>query len=128
VSRDRPIGVARNTEVGPGTRNLDMTFTKEYRLGDAVTGGGGRGGGERGRQGQGQVQGQGPGPGQGQGQGRNRGAGADGRRLRLQVRVSNLLNHTQPRAYGSVVTSPLFGLPTGYVGGRTVELSTSVAF
>ena len=51
-----------------------------------------------------------------------------GPRLRFQARINNLLNRTQPRAYGSVVTSPLFGLPTGYTGGRTSTLSTSLNF
>lgn len=52
----------------------------------------------------------------------------DGPSLRFQARVNNVLNHTQPRRYGSVVTSPLFGLPTGYTSGRTVTLSTSLEF
>ena len=30
-TRDRPSGVARNTETGPARINLDMTFTKEFR-------------------------------------------------------------------------------------------------
>jgi outer membrane receptor protein involved in Fe transport len=48
--------------------------------------------------------------------------------VRFQARVNNLLNRAQPRAYGSVVTSPLFGLPTGFTGGRTVNLSMNVTF
>jgi hypothetical protein len=42
--------------------------------------------------------------------------------------VRNLLNRSQPRGYGSVLTSPLFGLPTGYTAGRTISLSTSIDF
>jgi hypothetical protein len=60
--------------------------------------------------------------------GRGRFDRSRGPRLRFQARVDNVLNHSQPRAYGSVVTSPLFGQPTGYTGGRTVALSTSVDF
>ena len=37
-----------------------------------------------------------------------------GPRLRFRARVNNLLNRSQPRAYGNVLSSPLFGLPTGY--------------
>ena len=110
-SRDRPIGVGRNTEVGPGRWNVDMTFTKDYRLGAAsVEQGGGRDEGARG------------------GGGRGRGGQADAPRIRFQARVNNVLNRTQARGYRSVVTSPLFGLPTGYTGGRTVSLSMSLDF
>lgn len=106
-TRDRPIGVSRNSEVGPGSWTLDMTLTKDIRMGGGSTGAepGGRGG--RG----------------GRGGGR-----ADVPRVRFQARVNNLLNRSQPRGYGSVVTSPLFGLPTGYTGGRTINLSMSVDF
>lgn len=96
-SRDRPPGVARNTEVGPGRWNLNMTFTKEYRL----TGG------------------------TAQARSRER---ASGPSLRFQARVNNLLNRSQPRAYGSVLTSPLYGLPTGYTGARTIDLSVRLGF
>lgn len=56
------------------------------------------------------------------------GRSRDGRLLRLQVRVSNLLNTSQVRGYSGVLSSPLFGLPTGYNRGRTVRLSTHVDF
>jgi hypothetical protein len=113
---DRPIGIARNTEVGPGAWNLDMTLTKDYRLGPVVEGGGGEDN-DRGRGGGGGWDG-----------GGGRGGGFDGRRIRFQARIQNLFNHAQPRAYGNVVTSPLFGQPTGYEGGRVITLSLSVAF
>ncbi|HEX9726264.1 MAG TPA: carboxypeptidase-like regulatory domain-containing protein, partial [Vicinamibacteria bacterium] len=95
---DRPPGIARNSEVGPGAWNLDMTLTKDYRLGPEVGGSGGEDG-DRGREGR-----------------RGGGGGFDGRRIRFQARVQNLFNHAQPRAYGNVLTSPLFGQPTGYTG------------
>ena len=87
-SRDRPPGVARNTETGPGRWSLDMTLTKDVRLGGS--------------------DGSGRGP-----------------RLRFRARVNNLLNRSLPRAYGNVLSSPLFGLPTGYNGARTIRLSTT---
>jgi hypothetical protein len=100
-SRDRLPGAGRNTAVGPANWNLDMTLTKDIPLA------GGEGASEGGR---------------------GRFDRSRGPRLRFQARVDNVLNHSQPRAYGSVVTSPLFGQPTGYTGGRTVALSTSVDF
>jgi hypothetical protein len=103
-TRDRPPGVSRNTEVGPGGWNVGMTFTKEYRLGGSQTTAGGEG--EEGR----------------------RSWRSDQPRIRFQARINNLLNHAQPRSYVSVLTSPLFGLPTGYTGARTVSLSTSLDF
>ncbi len=117
-TRDRPEGFIRNSEVGPGRWNLDMTFTKEFYVGTAVDdqagsnvfpqrggGGGGRGGDRRGR-----------GPRAGEG------------RVRFQARVSNLFNHSQPRAYSGVLSSPFFGQPTGFQGGRTVTLSMNLDF
>ena len=128
-SRDRPLGVARNSEFGPGNWNLNLTFTKEFRLATGTPpeignllppqrgeGGGGFGGG-----------------------GGNRGGGDNDRRgesdrdddqprLRFQVRVNNLLNHSQPRAYSGVLSSPFFGQPTGFTGGRTVTLGMRFDF
>ena len=85
-SRDRPPGVPRNSETGPGRVNLDMTFTKEVRPP----------GGER--------------------------------RVRFQARFYNVLNTSQIRGYSGVLSSPLFGRPTGYLRGRTVRLSMEVDF
>jgi hypothetical protein len=44
------------------------------------------------------------------------------------VRVNNLLNRSQARAYSGVLTSPLFGQPTGFTGGRTITLSMDLDF
>ena len=113
-TRDRPPGIGRNTEVGPANWNLDLTLTKNI----PVLGGGGIAAAS--------AQGRG-----GEGGGRRNGSpggGENGSRLRFQARVRNLLNRSQPRAYGSVLTSPLFGLPTGYTGGRTIDLSMRVEF
>ena len=98
-TRDRPAGVPRNSLVGPANWNLDLTLTKDVPLGS--------------------------GPEQRVDSGRGRG---DDRRVRFQARINNLLNRAQPRAFGSVLTSPLFGLPTGYTGGRTIDLSMSIDF
>ena len=85
-SRDRPPGVPRNSETGPGRVDLDMTFTKEVR------------------------------------------APATDRLVRFQARLYNLLNTSRIRGYSGVLSSPLFGRPTGYLRGRTVRLSMEVDF
>ena len=94
-SRDRPAGVPRNSETGPGRVNLDMTFSKEVRARET----------DLARQG--------------------RGDRSD-RRVRFQARFYNLLNISQIRGYSGVLSSPLFGQPTGFLRGRTVRLSMHV--
>ena len=110
-TRDRPPGVARNTETGPGSWTLDMTLTKDVPLSGGT---GADRDGEDGRAGDGGR--------------RGRSSSGDGPRLRFQARVNNLLNETHPRGYGSVVTSSLFGLPTGYTRGRTISMSLGLRF
>ena len=96
-TRDRPPGVARNTETGPARINLDMTFTKEFRpratdLAQAA------------------------------------GAPGTDRLVRFQARIYNVFNITNVRGYSGVLSSPLFGQPTGFLRGRTVRLSMHVDF
>ena len=50
------------------------------------------------------------------------------RRVRFQARFYNVLNTSQIRGYSGVLSSPLFGRPTGYLRGRTVRLSMEVDF
>lgn len=95
-TRDRPPGIARNSEIGPERAHVDLTVTKYLRGASAA-------GGREGRR-------------------------EEGRSVRLQARVSNLLNTSQVRGYSGVLSSPFFGLPTGYNRGRTVRLSMRVAF
>jgi hypothetical protein len=94
-ARDRPPGVARNTETGPGRANVNMTLTKFVRPEVPP-----------------------------QTEGRRR----EGPSVRFVIRVSNLLNTSQVRGYSGVLSSPLFGLPTGYLRGRTVRLSVQTDF
>ncbi len=113
-TRDRPVGTPRNSEVGPGFWNVDMTFTKDFRMGGQASSQGGRGNFAQGR-----------------GGGR-RGGGFGGQsgetRLRFRARFGNLFNHSQPRSFSGVVTSPFFGLPTGFTGGRTITLAMNLDF
>ncbi|MDE2904862.1 MAG: carboxypeptidase-like regulatory domain-containing protein [Acidobacteriota bacterium] len=96
-TRDRPPGVARNTETGPARINLDMTFTKEFRprATDLARAGG---------------------------------APGTERLVRFQARFYNVFNITNVRGYSGVLSSPLFGQPTGFLRGRTVRLSMHVDF
>ena len=41
------------------------------------------------------------------------------RLVRFQARFYNLLNTSRIRGYSGVLSSPLFGRPTGYLRGRT---------
>ena len=115
-TRDRPSGVARNSETGPGFWNVDMTLTKDFRVGGGAA--------RQGRNNVAQARGRG-------GRG-GRGGGFGGRagetRLRLRARFGNLLNHSQPRSFSGVLTSPFFGRPTGFTGGRTITLSMNFDF
>ena len=96
-TRDRPPGIARNTETGPARINLDMTFTKEFRPRPADLAQAG-------------------------------GAAGTERRVRFQARIYNVFNITNVRGYSGVLSSPLFGHPTGFLRGRTVRLSMHVDF
>ena len=96
-SRDRPPGVPRNSETGPGRVNLDMTFSKEIRA----------------RETDGARQGD---------------RDESGHRVRVQARFYNVLNTSQIRGYSGVLSSPLFGQPTGFLRGRTMRLSMHVDF
>jgi Carboxypeptidase regulatory-like domain len=46
----------------------------------------------------------------------------------LSVNVQNLFNNTRVNGYFGVITSPLFGRPTGYGPGRSISLSLNTRF
>jgi hypothetical protein len=48
--------------------------------------------------------------------------------LTFTVRVDNVLNNTRINGYSGVITSPLFGRPTGYGAGRQIMLSLNTRF
>ncbi|HLQ75868.1 MAG TPA: carboxypeptidase regulatory-like domain-containing protein [Terriglobia bacterium] len=48
--------------------------------------------------------------------------------LTFSVSVQNLLNNTRINGYSGVITSPLFGKPTGYGNGRSIQLSLNSRF
>ncbi len=128
-TNDRPLGVPRNSATGPGSYNVNMNFTKQFALrkpeaqktaantpnAAAVNPAapqiivGGPGGPA--------VIPQGPGA-----------SSAPGPKLQFNVSANNLLNHTQLRGYSGVLTSPLYGRPTGAAAGRTIILGLGLTF
>ena len=54
--------------------------------------------------------------------------GAQSGLVRFQARFYNVFNITNVRGYSGVLSSPLFGQPTGFLRGRTVRLSMHVDF
>ena len=123
-NNDRPDGYARNSETAPAYVNpISLTVTKTIPLrggrrnptpsNDYVEpqrGGGGFGGGGGGGGGFG-----------GNGGGGNRNNG--GRQIQLSVQIRNLFNSTIRSGISGVLSSPLFGQPTGGGQGRQITLS-----
>ena len=49
-------------------------------------------------------------------------------RFTFSTSIQNLLNNTRINGYSGVITSPLFGRPTGFGAGRTIQLSVNTSF
>ena len=49
-------------------------------------------------------------------------------RVTFRVQISNLLNNTRVNNYSGVLTSPLFGRPTSWGAGRSIQLSLNSQF
>jgi hypothetical protein len=121
-TNDRPAGVSRNSLTGPGAYNVNGSFTKTFALRKTESP---KTGANTGNGGVPQVVGGPGGPAvisQGQG---NAPAGP---KLQLNVSANNLLNNTQLRGYSGVLTSPLFGKPTGANAGRSVTMGLGLVF
>jgi hypothetical protein len=105
ATNDRPVGIGRNSATGPGSYNVDGQFSKQIALKKSpVTAAA-------------NVVGQ-TGPPAATAAAPN--AAAAGPKLTLLVQGRNLLNNTQLRGYSGVLTSPLFGKPTGTAPGRNL--------
>jgi len=124
---DRPPGVARNSLTGPGSYNVNANFTKLFPL--------------RRRESERNASAAAPGginPATPQVFGSavgvigvpqaSSGNGKPLPKLQLTVSATNLLNNTQLRGYSGVMTSPLFGKPTGAAAGRTVMAGLGLTF
>ena len=100
ATNDRPAGVNRNSATGPGSYNIDGQFSKQIALKRARSSGA-----------SGAVTQTGP---------PTPVAAAAGPKLTFLIQGRNLLNNTQLRGYSGVLTSPLFGKPTGTASGRSL--------
>jgi uncharacterized membrane protein YgcG len=126
-NNDRPFGIGRNTETAPSYFNpINLSITKTIFLrsnsssvpanyAEPQRGGGGFGGGGGGFGG--------GGGGGGFGGGRGGRGGRDTRQVQIGVQISNLFNSTIRNGISGVMSSPLFGQPTGGGRGRTVSLN-----
>jgi hypothetical protein len=127
TTNDRPAGIGRNSLNGPGTYNVQMSFTKQFALRKPESSrqtAGNNGGGPLPPQMV--ISGPGgptviPGPGPGA-------ANTPGPKANFSVNVINLLNNTQNRGYSGVLTSPLFGKSTGAAAGRIIILGLNFTF
>jgi hypothetical protein len=126
-TNDRPPGVPRNSLTGPGSYNVNATLTKLFPL----------------RKRESRRNASSPPPG-----GINpatpqifgsaagvigipQGSSTNSRpepKLQFTVSATNLLNNTQLRGYSGVMTSPLFGKPTGAAAGRMVMAGLGLTF
>jgi len=122
ATNDRPSGILRNSLRGPSSYNVDMVFMKQIPLKRPEPSAANN------QQAPGQVVNGPQGPllipaGGGFG---GFGAPSPGPRLTFAAQVRNLLNNTQLRGYSGVITSPLFGKPTGVAPGRTMTLGLTL--
>ena len=107
VNNERPPGVGRNSLRGAGTRNLDLTFTWGFGVGERAL----------------------PPP-----RGRTPTAAASANRknplvrFELYVQANNVLNLVNPQSFSGVLTSPFFGRPTSAAPARRISLGSRVFF
>jgi Carboxypeptidase regulatory-like domain len=131
VTNDRPAGLPRNSLRGPGSYNVNMSYTKQFNLRrqEKQTKAAGNGTVINGAPVAGTPQIILAGPGgpaiitQGPA-----GPATPGPKMSFNVNVSNLFNNTQLRGYSGVLTSPLFGKPIGAAPGRTVTMGLGLTF
>jgi hypothetical protein len=120
TTNDRPAGVPRNSLTGPGFYNVNANFTKTIPLRRAESS---KAAGVN--PGVPQVVG---GPGGPTVIPQSSGSPTQGPRLQFNVSANNLLNNTQLQGYSGVMTSPLFGKPTGAAPGRSVTAGLGILF
>ena len=132
----------KHSETGPGRggpgANGGSPFAESYaepqRGGGGPGGfpGGGGGGGEVGQRGPGGPGGRGGGVFGGERGGRGgpggRGQQQPNKTLTFTANVNNVLNHTQPQNYSGVLTSRVYGQPTRYANGRSINLGLRFNF
>jgi hypothetical protein len=117
VYNERPAGVTRNVARGAGARNVDLTLTWDFSVGQRPpenSTSSGRNGAQR----------------QPTPSSRLPAAARDSYIFRIEVfaRAANVLNLVNPQNFSGVLTSPFFGLPTSAGSARRVVLGTRVWF
>lgn len=120
---ERPDGLGRNSARGVSSTNLDVTLTWGRTLSRQAAAADVSRAQQGGNQGQ---QGGRGGRNQGQGQRGARAAGTP--RLEIFARATNVLNAVNPQRFGSVLTSPFFGLPTSAAAARRVNAGLRLMF
>ena len=127
-TNDRPSGIGRNSLTGPSSYNVNANLTKQFplRKADSQRSASTPPGGTTNPAAP-QIFVGGPGGPIGIPQGPS-GNSAPGPKLQLNISANNLLNNAQLRGYSGVMTSPLFGRPTGAAAGRTVTLGLGLIF
>jgi hypothetical protein len=144
--------IPRNFGQGPGFWNVNMSVSKTFGFGNAASNFPGqaanRGGQQQGQDPRMQAQNQRGPRGDGPRGGGPRGGGGGGPRggggfggpggffgndrskynLTLSINARNLLNHTNFSGFNSVLTSPVFGLPSRAQEGRRIEASLRFSF
>jgi hypothetical protein len=125
-TNDRPLGVARNSLIGPGSYTVNMSFTKTFALKkpEAQRTASKNAGGPNPAAPQMIISGPGGPAVIPQAPGNT----APGPKLSFNVNAQNLLNNTRLYGYSGVLTSPLFGKPTGASSGRTIILGLNLSF
>ena len=126
-ANDRPSGVPRNSLTGPGSYNVNANFTKLFPLrrresqrNASTTASGNINAATP------QIFGSVVGV-----IGIPQGSSGNSRpepKLQFTVSATNLLNNAQLRGYSGVMTSPLFGKPTGAAAGRMVMAGLGLIF
>ena len=126
-TNDRLLGVPRNSLTGPGSYNVNANFTKQFNLRRPESQKTAVAGPNPANPTQGQVLIGGPGGPVVVPVGPNASA-APGPKMAFSVGAQNLLNNTQLRGYSGVLTSPLYGKPTGAGQGRFIILGLNFTF
>jgi hypothetical protein len=115
IVNDRPLGVGRNAARGATRLSLDLRLSWSRGFGPERQPNGPTA--HIVRMGDGEMPGDAP-------------ASDANRRFQfsLYAQAFNATNHTNPRAYSGVLTSPFFGQPLAAEPGRRLELGASLGF
>ena len=140
VVNDRPVGISRNSGLGPRIMVVNMNLQKVVRLRRQETASSGRTAKASPFLPPQERRGEGGGPGFGGGEQRgerggeqrgpvpNTGGSSYNPTMNFQVNVNNLLNTTQLGSFSGVMTSQYFGKAAGARNPRTVELGVRFNF